>query len=152
MNRLLDIYDTEMKRSIQDIFDEKRQLDNIIKEAEDAKRRRTELLGELENQMDLVKEKKIKWVEKTFEEWLEEDGEDQFHIYMTDTGNSYGVWQGHNKMNNAELDHFEKYVNDYHYYGHPLYIDKNHPDAEMTECEMAFEGDHRLVILNRHDM
>tara|TARA_B100001142_G_scaffold181488_1_gene181106 strand:+ start:271 stop:699 length:429 start_codon:yes stop_codon:yes gene_type:complete len=142
-----------MKRSIQELFDEKRQLDEMIDQAEDAKRRRTELLKELDNhKMDLVKEKKIKWVEMTFEKWLEEDGEDQFHIFMTDTGNSYGVWQGRDKLNITELDHFDKYVNDYHYYGHPYYVDRNHQRAEMTECELAFEGDCRLVIMSRHDL
>lgn len=151
MNRLLDIYDTEMKRSIQDIFDEKRQLDDIIKKAEDAKRRRTELLKELDNQMDLVKEKKIKWVKKTFEEWLEENGEDQFHIRMK-MSTHYGVWQGHNKLNKTEMDHFNKYVYDYHCYGRPCYVDTKWETHLRNKSDMGRHWSCKLVILNRHDM
>ena len=137
MNRLLDIYDTQETSMSSNI-------DSIIEAAK---------MIEAADKTDLIKEKKIKWVKKTFEEWLEEDGEDQFYIFMKPVVTHYGVWQGHDKLNKAEMDHFDKYVNDYHCYGHPCMVDSMvDGKPHLTDSDMASYWGCKLITLNRHDM
>jgi hypothetical protein len=37
-------------------------------------------------------------------------------------------------------EHFREYFDDYFYYGYPNYQDENHPNADGSECYLAFGG------------
>lgn len=138
-----------MKRTVQQLYDEIRSCEEAIEVGEEAKSRKIELEKSLEVvKVDLVKQKKIKWVNKTFDQWF--TGEEQeFHIYQTDSGNTYGVWEGLDALNEEDRIHFDEHLNNYHYYGGPCYPDRNHDRAESTECELGFEGDCSLFVLDR---
>ena len=37
-------------------------------------------------------------------------------------------------------EHFREHFDDYFYYGCPFYQDENHPNADGSECYLAFGG------------
>lgn len=130
------------KRKLQSLYDKVRELEN----------RKAELDEEINDlEIDLSKDQ-IKFVEITFEHWLEKSKEEEFWIYTTDCFRRLGVWEGLNNLTVEEREHFDEYTNDYFYYGHPNYVDRNHPAAEMTECELGFEGTCRLSCIRRCDI
>lgn len=140
------------RRKLQDVYDELRDCDAVIKEGKEAKKRKQEVIKELKNlQINLVKQKKIQWVNKTFQEWFEccKDDED-FWIHGTDCGNTYGIWQGLRSLSDEDLKHWEDYHHDYFYYGYPLYRDQN--DSELSECQLHFEGDGSLTKITQDQL
>ena len=140
-----------MNRKIQDLFKEKRDCDTLIQQGSEAKRRKLEINKELEKLcIDLVKSKKIKWTNISFEDWFSNDGEDEFWVYQSDTGDSFGVWKGLNELNSIEREHFDDYVNDYFYYNGPNYIDTTDKNTELSECQLAFEGDCKITSYIKH--
>lgn len=131
--------------SIQNIFDSKREVETKIKNLKIK-------LEELKNQeeklrMNLIKSKKIKWVECDLNSWREYVEKNRYedpatyYIYYND-GDIYqqGYYEGVHKLNEDEFKHFEEYLNDYFYYGYPMYLDRNEPFSSATECELAFGG------------
>ena len=96
-------------------------------------------------QVDLVKEGKIRFVECNMNTWREYNennvGGESYYIYHYD-GSVYqqGYFKGHSELEEEDLLHFKEFINDYFYYGYPLYIDRNHRNSESTECELAFDS------------
>jgi len=146
---------------IKDVF---KQLENIeleLKEKdENLKKYKAEkkvIEKELEKlETNLVKQKKIEWVEMSFEDWYSESiGEqsDNFWIYSTDCGNEMGIWKGYDELNENDMDHFDTFELDYFYYGEPNYYNCYYPNSEMSEAEMAREsGCAHIKRINRYDM
>ena len=149
------------ERTVQDVFDDERKNDNRIEEIEEELEMVTELKKELSQckkkikvlkkerqtlQIDLLKEKKLEWVECNLNEWREyvENNEDDpvlYYIYRYD-GSIYqqGFYKGEFKLDVKDSEHFKEYFNDYFYYGYPNYQDENHPNADGSECYLAFGG------------
>lgn len=151
----------KMKRKIQDLYDEDRncdkQIEELLKRKKEIQERKKEIQEKIKSaKINLVNEKKIKWVEMPIEQWLRDDGivrkENEFHIYETDKEKFMGVWCGQNKLNKSDSEHFEEFVHDYHFYGAPYYVDrqllKNEP-SKATGCEAAFTKNYKLMRLVR---
>ena len=99
--------------------------------------------------MDLVKEKKIKWVQMSFATWMEDTEYKTFYIWYLGGEYQYGVWEGEEKLNETEYDNFKSFFKDYFYYGCPDYCEYD----EMTEMEHCFEdGDAKISEIYRDDL
>ncbi len=152
------------KRKLQALYDQHRQLEREKQNAEDELNELKDQIKEMEPKLtdlqdqmkemeiDLVQQKKITFKEVTFEEWLEDSKEEEFWIYTTDAFRQMGIWKGLDDLSEDDRGHFDEYQRDYFYYGGPNYVDANHPRAECTECELAFEGDCSLTSLRRCDI
>jgi hypothetical protein len=148
-------------RSVQNVFDDERKNRNRIEEIKEELEMITELKKELKEceekkkvlkterknlQIDLLKEKKLEWIECDLNEWrkyVEDNFYDpvKYYIYRYDGGtHQQGFYKGEFKLNEKDEEHFREYFDDYFYYGHPNYQDENHPNADGSECEMAFGG------------
>jgi len=70
-----------------------------------------------------------------------EDDPVLYYIYRYD-GSIYqqGFYKGEFKLDVKDSEHFKEYFNDYFYYGYPNYQDENHPNADGSECYLAFGG------------
>ncbi len=146
---------SSQKQLLQKLYDEIRECDHEIEAAKEAKTRKKEVKKQIKAmEIDLVKQKKIKWKLIAFEDWFKNNNEeDTFWIFCTDTGIDMGVWKGLDELSDEDKKHFDEYSNDYFYYGYPYYIDRNMPRAEMSECEMAFGGgDCRVIALNKYKL
>jgi hypothetical protein len=111
-----------------------------------------ELYNEIQDLEINLSNGKIKFVDISFEDWLDKSKEEEYWIYTTDCSRKMGVWKGLSEVSEEEREHFDEYTNDYFYYGRPFYVDRNDPGAEMTECELGFEGDCRLSCIRRCDI
>jgi len=148
-------------RTVQDVFDDERKNRNRIEEIEEELEMITELKKELKEckkkekmlkterkglQIDLLKEGKLEWIESDLNEWreyVEENDDDpvKYYIYRYDGGiRQQGYYKGEIKLNVKDEEHFQEYFNDYFYYGYPNYQDENHPNADGSECYLAFGG------------
>jgi hypothetical protein len=148
----------KIKRDIQDVFDDIRENNNRIEEIEEEL---IEMKEELKNRKklqpgfkeelkslkkDLLKEKKLEWVECDLNEWrkyVEDNFYDpvKYYVYRYDGGiRQQGFYKGECKLNVEDEGHFLEYFNDYFYYGSPNYQDENHPNADGSECYLAFGG------------
>jgi len=151
------------ERTVQDVFDDERENENRIEEIQEdleclkeelknRKKLQTGFKQELKSlKIDLLKEKKLEWVECNLNEWREyvednardDDGDDQvkYYIYRYDGGiRQQGFYKGECKLDVKDEEHFLEYFNDYFYYGYPNYQDVNHPNADGSECYLAFGG------------
>ena len=147
------------ERSVQDVFDDERKNGNRMEELEEELEE--ELKKELKEckakaeilkterqalKIDLLKEKKLEWIECGLDEWrkyVENNHYDpaKYYIYRYDGDiHQEGYFKGEFKLNVKDGEHFEKYFNDYFYYGYPNYQDENHPNADGSECYLAFGG------------
>jgi hypothetical protein len=135
------------ERTVQDVFDEERKNRNRIEELEEeiecVKQMKEELkeckkkakILKTEKQslkIDLLKEGKLEWVECGLDEWreyVENNFYDPAKYYI-----------GEFKLDPKHETHFQKYFDDYFYYGSPNYQDENHPNADGSECYLAFGG------------
>jgi len=153
---------TEMERTVQDVFDDERnnknRIEDLIDEIEYLKHKKEELKEckkkvkvlktERETlKVDLLKEKKLEWVECDLNEWREyveknwSDDPVKYYIYRYDGGiRQQGFYKGECKLNEKDDAHFREYFDDYFYYGSPNYKDENHPNADGSECYLAFGG------------
>jgi hypothetical protein len=152
---------TEMERTVQDVFDDERKNRNRIEEIEEELEMMVELKKELKEckkkvkvlkteretlKVDLLKEKKLEWVECDLNEWreyVEKNWTDavKYYIYRYDGGiRQQGFYKGECKLNTKDEEHFREYFDDYFYYGCPNYQDENHPNADGSECYLAFGG------------
>jgi hypothetical protein len=142
--------------SLQTLYDERRECEATIEDAKRAKKRKREIDQEVKKQeIDLVKSKQLTWTQLTFEDWFtnNDEEESEYWVCCTDMGPDFGVWRGLDNLNSNERAHFDTFVNDYFYYGGPNYMDNNAPNAELSECQLAFEsGDCRVVHLYRHEL
>lgn len=159
--------DQRKERSVQDVFDDERKNGNRIEEIEEELEMITELKKELKEckkkekilkterksiQVDLLKEKKLEWVESDLNGWREyvekndDDDPVTYYIYRYD-GSIYkeGYYKGEYQLNEKDEAHFKEYFNDYFYYGSPNYQDNNHPNADGSECYLAFGGGNASV-------
>ena len=147
------------ERTVQNVFDDKRENNNRIEEIneeleclkEELKNRKKLQTGfkkELKSlQIDLLKEGKLEWIECNLNEWREHienycyDDPVKYYIYRYDGGiRQQGYYKGEFKLNSKDSQHFQDYFNDYLYYGCPNYQDENHPNADGSECYLAFGG------------
>ena len=65
----------------------------------------------------------------------------KYYIYRYDGGiRQQGFYKGECKLNDKDEEHFREYFDDYFYYGYPNYQDENHPNADGSECYLAFGG------------
>ncbi len=150
------------ERTVQDIFDDERKNRNRIKEIEEELETITELKKELKEckkkmkilkterknlQIDLLTEGKLEWIECNLNEWREyveknrEDDPVKYYIYHYDGAiHQQGFYKGEYKLDLKDEEHFREYFNDYFYYGCPNYQDENHPNADGSECYLAFGG------------
>jgi len=142
---------------IKDVF---KQLENIELELKEKKENLKKYKAEkkiIEKELEkletnLVKQKKIEWVEMSFEDWYL-DSYDNFWIYSTDCGNEMGIWKGYDELNQEEVEHFDNFELDYFYYGEPNYYNCYYPNSEMSEAEMARENGCAIVKrINRYDL
>ena len=129
-----------IKRKIQECND-------TLEDMKEVKKQKKELEKELkELQMDLVRDKKIKWINMSFEHWMEETEYKTFYIFMSGGQHEYGIWKGEDELNDKEFEHFKEFLNHYFYYGQPDYGEHN----EMTEMEHVFEdGDAKICEVFR---
>ena len=51
-----------------------------------------------------------------------------------------GFYKGECKLNVKDEEHFLEHFDNYFYYGCPFYQDENHPNADGSECYLAFGG------------
>ena len=149
-------------RTVQDVFDDERNIDNRIQEIEEELEMIPDLKKELKEckkkakilqnerktlQINLLKEKKLEWIECNLNEWREYveqnwmDDPVKYYVYRYDGGiRQQGFYKGECKLDMKDEEHFQEYFNDYFYYGYPNYQDENHPNADGSECYMAFGG------------
>ena len=146
---------------MQDVFDEERENDGRIEELEEEIEHLKQLKEDLKEckkkikilkkerqtfQIDLLKEKKLEWIECNLNEWreyVEKNFYDpvKYYIYRYDGSiRQQGYYQGEFKLDVKDEEHFREYFDDYFYYGSPNYQDVNHPNAEGSECYLAFGG------------
>jgi hypothetical protein len=157
----------QKERTVQDVFDDERKNRNRIEEIEEEIECIKELQKELKEckekkkvlknerktlQIDLLKEEKLEWIECDLNEWREyvekQNGigiwlydPAKYYVYRYDGGiRQQGFYKGEFKLNEKDEEHFREYFDDYFYYGCPNYQDQNHPNADGSECEMAFGG------------
>jgi len=147
------------ERSVQDIFDDERKNDNRIEELEEEIEYVEELKKELKEcqkkvkelnkerkilQIDLLKEKKLEWIESDLNGWreyIENEDKVTYYRYYYDGGiRQQGYYKGECQLDGTDSEHFKKYFDDYFYYGYPNYQDENHPNADGSECYLAFGG------------
>ena len=154
----MNIITDKKERTIQNVFDDIRENNNRIEEIEEEL---TEMKEELKNRkklqpgfkeekkslkIDLLKEKKLEWIECDLNEWreyVEKNHYDpvKYYIYRYDGGiRQQGFYKGEYKLNVKDEEHFREYFDDYFYYGYPNYQDENHPNADGSECYLAFGG------------
>lgn len=145
--------------TVQDIFDKRRNNENRIKdikeeiqeltrELKQRKKQKKIIEKELDNAcIDLIKQKKIKWIECNLNEWREyvENNENDpaiyYRYYYDGSLHQQGYYKGvFTNLNAKEYKHFMDYINDYFYYGCPNYQDYNHPNHDGSECYLAFGG------------
>ena len=132
-------------RDIQEIFDEQRKNNQRIDNMTNILKITTEKLakfaikqGKIEQkiksmQRDLVKEKKI-----VFVDWVDDCNETYYEYHIDGVIEICGYFHGYSDLSLEDQDHFSEYIDDYFYYGHPNYVDINHPDYEDSECQLAF--------------
>ena len=147
------------ERSVQHVFDDKRENENRIEEIyeeleclKEELKNRHNLKDGFEKELkflkkDLLKEKKLEWIECNLNEWreyVEKNGDDdpaKYYIYRYDGGiRQEGFYKGEFKLDIKDEEHFREYFDDYFYYGYPNYQDENHPNADGSECYLAFGG------------
>ena len=134
--------------------------DEAIKGAEDLKKQKIELEKQLkEMEIDLVRDKKIKWVEMSFQNWVEETTYKTFYIWYLGNKYEYGVWEGEDKLNEDEHEHFKIFYKHYFYHGGVMssdycaIVDPYSYPIEMSEMDHAFEdGDARISEVYRDDL
>ena len=151
------------ERSIQDIFNDERNNDRLIEEIKkNLENLETKLQQELELyvnkqkqlsteksllMIDLIKEKKIEWIEcdtEIWEKYVDDSGNfntNYYKFYYNDKIDKNGYFEGYEFLNEKENNHFHEYINDYFFYGFPLYYDKNNQHGTKTDCEIAFNND-----------
>ncbi|VVU94451.1 hypothetical protein CPAV1605_173 [seawater metagenome] len=127
--------------------------DNLVK----FKKEKEIIDKELEKlSIDLVEQKKIEWVNMSFEDWYElsyDEEQENFWIYSTECGNDMGIWKGYDQLSLNDIDHFDTFELDYFYYGGPNYYNCYYPNSEMSEAEMAREaGCANIKRINRHEL
>jgi len=146
------------ERTVQNIFDDMRENNVRIEEIEEEL---TDLKNELkmrkklklgynsevnEKKIDLLKEKKLEWIECNLNEWRKHVEENlyeklKYYIYRYDGAvNQQGYYKGECNLDVKDAEHFKEFFDDYFYYGYPNYQDENHPHAEGSECYLAFGG------------
>jgi hypothetical protein len=147
--------------NITDIYKKIEEIDVELKEKDtDLKKFNVEkevIEKELEKlSIDLVEQKKIEWVNMSFEDWFNasyDEQQENFWIYSTDCGTEMGIWKGYDELNANDLDHFDTFELDYFYYGGPNYYNIYYPNSEMSEAEMAREnGCAHIKRILRHDL
>ena len=146
-------------RTIQDAFDDNRgnnrrieeieeELEMMNQELKECKEKKKTLTKEIKGlKVDLIKQKKIEWIESDLNGWRkyfeEHENEDpvKYYIYRYDGGiRQQGYYRGEFTLDVKDEEHFKEYFNDYFYYGSPNYQDENHPNADGSECYLAFGG------------
>ena len=151
----------EIQRTVQDVFDDERNnynrineikeeleaIEDLKEELKECKEKKKVLKNERKTlQIDLLKEGKLEWIECGLDEWrkyVENNHYDpaKYYIYRYDGGiRTQGYYKGECKLNVKDEEHFQEYFNDYFYYGYPNYQDENHPNADGSECYLAFGG------------
>ena len=146
-------------RTLQDAFDDNRgnnrrieeieeELEMMKHELKECKEKKKTLTKEIKGlKVDLIKQKKIEWIESDLNGWRkyfeEHENEDpvKYYIYRYDGGiRQQGYYRGEFTLDVKDEEHFKEYFNDYFYYGSPNYQDENHPNADGSECYLAFGG------------
>ena len=149
-----------LERTIQHIYNDERYNDNIIEEIKDEiKQLQTNLQTKLkeyikkqiqlsnekkELMIDLITENKIKWIEcdiNTYYNYVNETNNTNiiyYKYYYNSIINKQGFYKGHTLLNKIDLKHFNEFINDYFFYGFPLYYDKNSLNGDDTDCKNAF--------------
>jgi len=153
-------------RTIQNVFDDQRenknkiekiknQLEDLKNELKKLKNRSKELKKEeKELRIDLIKEKKIKWIESDLNSWRDyiEKNNCEYNVpyyiyYYEGSIQQQGYFAGKHQLSEKEYDHFENYIYDYFYYGSPNYQDHNDPNDEVSECNLAFGNGNAYIKL-----
>lgn len=138
--------------AVKEFYDEPREDNNILKKALIVKNKQTKKLKE--NDIDLIKEEKIKWIECDLNTWggySESDSTpiEPYYIYSSDTEYMKGYFKGVSDLSHKDRNHFEEYLNDYFYYGYPNYQDVNSETYEDSECQLAFgSGSNTLTVIH----
>ena len=137
--RKLSREEEEANEGIKEAQQEIKELEARVQES---KRRKFEVEMKLLGLTDLMKEGKIELVAMSLKDYLALGNHNlTFYVYTTESDRTMGIMKGEDLLSGEEFDHFEEYKKDYFYYGKPWYVDTD----ELTECEMAFEGEFSLT-------
>ena len=138
-------YCSEIKTG--DLIDLKSQIEELKEQLSECKKKIKVLKKERQTlAIDLLEDGKLEWVECNLNEWreyVEENVYDpaKYYIYRYDGGiRQQGFYKGEFKLDIKDEEHFREYFDDYFYYGCPNYQDENHPNADGSECYLAFGG------------
>jgi len=152
------------KRTFQNVMDDIRENEMKIKHLElsieqmkneliQRKRIRKELKKEEKKvRINLSAQGKIRWIESELNEWREyvesnpDDPADYYRYYYDGCIQLQGYYEGVYRLNEDDTEHFEKYFNDYFYYGCPCYQDANDPNVDGSECYLAFGSGDAYVL------
>ena len=155
---------SKTKRTFQNVMDDIRenegkiedleyQIKEMKKELKQRKKKRKELKQEEKKvRINLCEQGKIRWIECNLNEWREyvennEDDPADYYRYYYDGGiQQQGYYEGVYRLNDDDTKHFEKYFNDYFYYGCPCYQDANDPNVDGSECYLAFGGGDAYIL------
>ena len=92
--------------------------------------------------VDLIKDGNMHWVEGTIEEWeaAKAGGKNRsgYYKFYNDGFVRQGWYDFHEGLSEKQREHFDKFFNDYFYYGHPFYQDWNDRRTDGSECYLAF--------------
>jgi hypothetical protein len=129
------------------------EIEVMKKELKQRKKKRKELKQEEKKvRINLCEQGKIRWVECNLNEWREyvesnlDDPADYYRYYYDGGIQQQGYYEGVYKLNDDDTEHFEKYFNDYFYYGCPCYQDANDPNVDGSECYLAFGSGDAYVL------
>ena len=143
---------TSCMEKLQVVYDARRTNDKILEEALVEQKKIKKNMDDI--CIDLIKDKKIKWIEcdlNTWGEYSENDGTpfEPYYIYMSDTDDRRGYFKGVNELSEEDSNHFQEYLNDYLYYGEPNYVDYNSDTCEDSECQISFgSGNSVLSVIS----
>ena len=99
---------------------------------------------EEELHIDLYEQGKLEFIECDLNTWalhIENTGEiEDYYTYYYEGSVTCGYFKGCSQLEKNDKEHFDAFINDYFYYGHSNYVDRNSPYSESTECELAFDS------------
>ena len=122
----------------------KRKLVECNQQIKELKRKRLKTINDMKKlRMNLVRDKKIKWVPMTFDQYNESEYTKLCSIHQMIWKN--GVWVALVDLTKEEDEHFHDYIRHYFYYGGPKY---NIDEDEASECELAFENGAKIKVFN----
>ena len=91
---------------------------------------------ERDNLLNLIRHGYMKWVEGNEREWisLKNTSDYYYYVYEGYEVQKKGWWQFSAPLSEAHQAHFEEYLNQYFYYGHPNYQDPRTEEIDTADA------------------